>query len=73
VDQIAGAITEPRVAVEINKQPSPGFRGYACADITQTAMTARFRVVSDVTIPNATVSTLMTFAVEDGHPGAIAT
>jgi alkaline phosphatase D len=49
------------------------FRGYACADITQTAMTTHFRVVSDVTMPNATVSTLQTFAVEDGHPGAIAT
>jgi alkaline phosphatase D len=49
------------------------FRGYACADITQAAMITRFRVVSDVTMPNATVPTLKTFAVEDGHPGAIAT
>jgi alkaline phosphatase D len=49
------------------------FRGYACADITRAAMTRRFRVVSGVTIPDATVSTLRTFAVEDGRPGAIAT
>jgi alkaline phosphatase D len=49
------------------------FRGYACADITQTAMTTRFHVVSDVSMPDATVSTLKTFAVEDGRPGAIAT
>jgi alkaline phosphatase D len=49
------------------------FRGYACADITQAALITRFRVVSDVTLPGATVSTLKTFAVEDGRPGAIAT
>jgi alkaline phosphatase D len=49
------------------------FRGYACADITRGAMTTRFRVVSDVSMPDATVSTLKTFAVEDGRPGAIAT
>ena len=49
------------------------FRGYACADITHSAMTARFRVVSEVTRPDATVSTLKTFTVEDGRPGAIAT
>jgi alkaline phosphatase D len=49
------------------------FRGYAIADITHAAMTTRFRVVSDVTVPDAIVSTLKTFAVEDGRPGAIAT
>ena len=49
------------------------FRGYACADITPAAMTTRFRVVSDVTVPDATVSTLKTFAVENGRPGATAT
>jgi alkaline phosphatase D len=49
------------------------FRGYACADMTQAAMTTRFRVVSDVSMPDATASTLKTFAVEDGRPGAIAT
>ena len=45
------------------------FRG---AGITQTAMTTRFRVVSDVTKPDATASTLKTFVVEDGRPDAIA-
>jgi alkaline phosphatase D len=49
------------------------FRGYACADITRSTMTTRFRVVSDVTMPDATISTLKTFAVENGRPGAIAT
>lgn len=39
------------------------------ANITQAAMVTRFRVVSDVTKPNATVSTLRTFAAEDGRAG----
>jgi alkaline phosphatase D len=47
------------------------FRGYACADITPAAMTTRFRVVSDVTKPAATIATLKTFVVEDGRPGAV--
>jgi len=49
------------------------FRGYACADLTQATMTTRFRVVSDVTMSDATVSTLKTFAVENGRPGAMET
>jgi alkaline phosphatase D len=48
------------------------FRGYACADITPSAMTTRFRVVSDVTKPDATIATLKTFVVEDGRAGAVA-
>jgi alkaline phosphatase D len=31
-------------------------RGYACADLTQDDMTTRFRVVSDATKPDATIS-----------------
>jgi hypothetical protein len=48
-------------------------RAWARADTTPAVMTTCFRVVSDVTLPDAIVSTLRTFAVEDGHPGAIAT
>jgi len=47
------------------------YRGYACADITRAEMTTRFRVLSDATNPDATISTLKTFVVEDGIPGAI--
>jgi alkaline phosphatase D len=47
------------------------YRGYACADITSAAMSTRFRVVSDVTKPDATISTLKMFVVEHGIPGAI--
>jgi len=46
------------------------YRGYACADLTQDDMTTRFRVVSDVTKPDATIATLKTFIVEHGIPGA---
>jgi alkaline phosphatase D len=44
-------------------------RGYASVDLTPTTMTTRFQIVSDVTDPKATVSTLKTFAVESGRPG----
>ena len=46
-------------------------RGYVSVDLTPETLTARYRAVSDVTDPNATVSTLKTFAVEDGKPGAV--
>jgi alkaline phosphatase D len=45
-------------------------RGYVSMDLTQKQCTARFQAVSDVKDPNATVSTLQTFVVEDG-PGAV--
>jgi alkaline phosphatase D len=34
-------------------------------------MTTRFQAVSDVTDPQATVSTLKTFVVEDGKAGVV--
>jgi alkaline phosphatase D len=45
-------------------------RGYSCIDVTAKEMTTRFRAVSDVTRPDATISTLKTYVVEDGKPGA---
>ena len=48
------------------------YRGYACADITPAEMTTRFRVVSDVTNFDATISTLKTFIIENGYAGAMA-
>jgi alkaline phosphatase D len=45
-------------------------RGYVSVSLTRQTMTTRFRAVSNVTDPNATVSTLRTFVVEDGKPGA---
>ena len=46
-------------------------RGYVSVALTRQAMTTRFRAVSNVTDPNATVVTLRTFVVEDGRPGAM--
>ncbi len=45
-------------------------RGYVSVALTRQTMTTRFRTVSNVTDPNATVSTLRTFVVENGKPGA---
>jgi alkaline phosphatase D len=44
-------------------------RGYVSVDVDTRQMTARMQVVSDVADPKATVSTLRTFAVENGKPG----
>jgi alkaline phosphatase D len=40
-------------------------------DLTRETMTTRFQVVSDITDPNATLSTLKTFTIEDGRAGAV--
>jgi alkaline phosphatase D len=46
-------------------------RGYVSVELTPERMTTRFRVLSDARDPQATVSTLRSFLVEGGHPGAI--
>src|SRR5262245_45741690 len=46
-------------------------RGYVSVTLAPEHLTARFRAVSDVSDPQATVSTLQTFVVESGRPGAI--
>ncbi len=45
-------------------------RGYMSMDITPRLMTTRYQAISDVRDPRATLSTLNTWAVEDGRPGA---
>ena len=45
-------------------------RGYVSIDVTPEMMTTRYQVVSDVRDPKATLSTLNTWVVEDGRPGA---
>ena len=44
-------------------------RGYVSVDLDAKLMTTRMRALSDVTDPQASVSTLKTFAVESGKPG----
>jgi alkaline phosphatase D len=46
-------------------------RGYVSVDVDAKQMTTRMRVISDVADPKATVSTLKTFAVENGKPGVV--
>ncbi|MGP0092840.1 MAG: alkaline phosphatase D family protein [Xanthobacteraceae bacterium] len=46
-------------------------RGYALVDLDRTKMTTNFRAVSEVTDPDAGISTLKTFTVEDGRPGIV--
>jgi len=45
-------------------------RGYVSVDLTPERMETRFRAISDRRDPQATVSTLKRFVVEDGRPGA---
>ena len=45
-------------------------RGYVSVSLTPKGMYTKYLVVSDVTDPNATLSTLAAFVVEDGKPGA---
>jgi len=46
-------------------------RGYVCVDLQRTQMQVRMRVVSDAHDPNAEISTLKIFAVENGRPGVV--
>jgi alkaline phosphatase D len=64
-DLIAGALPDnPHVHFFESRK-----RGYVSVDVEAKQMTARMRAVSDVVDPKATVSTLKTFAVENGRPG----
>ncbi len=46
-------------------------RGYVSVEVALDRMTTRLRTVNDVTDPAASVSTLKTFVVEAGRPGAV--
>ncbi len=46
-------------------------RGYVSMELTKDRCTSRYQAVSDVTDPKATVSTLKSFVVENGRPGAV--
>ena len=46
-------------------------RGYVCVDLTRERMETRFRSVADITDPQAAVTTLKTYVVENGRPGAV--
>ena len=46
-------------------------RGYVSVDLDRKAMQVRMRVVSDAHDPNADISTLKAFVVENGRPGIV--
>ena len=46
-------------------------RGYTSVDLTRNRMTTRFRNVSDVHKPDATIATLKSFVIEDGKTGVV--
>ena len=46
-------------------------RGYSMVDVTPTSWTTRLQVLDDVTRPDAQISTLARFVVEDGRPGPV--
>ncbi len=46
-------------------------RGYVSVDVDARQMTTRLRAISDAADPKASVSTLKTFAVENGRAGAV--
>jgi alkaline phosphatase D len=45
-------------------------RGYVCVELARKCMTARLQAISDEKDIKATLSTLKTFVIEDGRPGA---
>ena len=46
-------------------------RGYVMVELARDRMTARFQTISDVADPQATLSTLRSFTIEDGRAGAL--
>ena len=46
------------------------FRGYVRCDLTRDRWQSDYRVVSTILDPNASISTLASFVVENGRPGA---
>jgi alkaline phosphatase D len=64
------------LAQTLNESPHVHFfesrkRGYVSVDLDRSRMNVRMRVVSDAHDPSATISTLKTFAVENGKPGVV--
>ena len=63
-------------AQTLNENPHVHFfesrkRGYGCVDLDRSKMNVRMQVVSDAHDPNASISTLKTFTVENGKPGVV--
>ncbi|MFC7485328.1 alkaline phosphatase D family protein [Knoellia sp. CPCC 206453] len=61
--------THPWAAWNPNLRFWTNLRGYVSTTITKTEMTARFRCVPQVTVPDAEAFTRATFVIEDGVAG----
>jgi alkaline phosphatase D len=69
-----GADSNPNAAALMPKNPHVKFfnaqRGYVRCEMTRQSLTADFRVVERVSVPESAVSTRASFVVETGRPGA---
>ena len=69
-----GADTTATGTAQLAKNPHVKFynsqRGYVRCELTRQSLTADFRVVEKVTVPDSPVSTRASFVVENGKPGA---
>ena len=69
-----GADTTATGTTQMAKNPHVKFynsqRGYVRCELTRQSLTADFRVVEKVSVPDSPVSTRASFVVENGKPGA---
>jgi alkaline phosphatase D len=69
-----GAESNPNVEKYLSENPQIKFfngqRGYVRCEITPRALTADYRVVAKVSVPESSISTCATFSVTNGKAGA---
>jgi alkaline phosphatase D len=69
-----GAVRNPTVDAYLPENPHVRFfngqRGYVSCEVTHQRWESRYRVVPSVTRPDSPLTTVATFVVEDGKPGA---
>jgi alkaline phosphatase D len=69
-----GSDTTPTAEVQMARNPQVKFynnqRGYVRCEVTPKSLTADFRVVEKVSVPESPISTRASFIVESGRPGA---
>jgi alkaline phosphatase D len=69
-----GSDSSPNAETQLARNPHVKFfnnqRGYVRCEITPKSLTADFRVVAKVSVPESAVSTRASFIVENGHSEA---
>jgi alkaline phosphatase D len=70
-----GRDSDPAVEAYLSENPQIKLyntqRGYVRCEVTPKRLTADFRVVQKVSVPESSVSTRATFVTESGQPGAV--